>query len=119
MFTAVSSAVQRLLVLLALHMKACIVSGSPLFKQCPVQSHFAGPTCRANLAEPTCAGSMNWTTYLWFLLWLVISAAVYSLYSVHNVEVPYAPVDSPVQRCAFPCARAEISRLQRSEKAVR
>ena len=59
---------------------------------------------------------MNWTTYLWFLLWLVISAAVYSLYSVHHVEVPYAPVDSPVQRCAFPCARAVISRLQRSEK---
>ena len=45
------------------------------------------------------AGSMRWSTYLWFLIWMVICAAVYSLYSIHNVEVPYAAVDSPVQRC--------------------
>ena len=41
---------------------------------------------------------MRWSTYLWFLIWMVICAAVYTLYSIHNVEAPYASVDSPVQR---------------------
>ena len=45
-----------------------------------------------------CAGSMSWWTYVWYLAWLVISAGVYCLYSIHHVEVPYEAIDSPAQR---------------------
>ena len=44
------------------------------------------------------AGSMSWWTYVWYLVWLVISAGVYCLYSIRHVEVPYEAIDSPVQR---------------------
>ncbi len=60
---------------------------------------------------------MSWTTYLWFLLWLVISAGVYSLYSVHSVEVPYVPVDSPVERRASPCARAAMKQIRQAAES--
>ena len=48
------------------------------------------------------AGSMSWGTYVWYLAWLVISAGVYCLYSIHHVEVPYEAIASPVQR-PVPC----------------
>ena len=52
----------------------------------------------------TLAGSMSWWTYVWYLAWLVISAGVYCLYSIHHVEVPYEAIDSPVQRpVLLPC----------------
>ena len=41
---------------------------------------------------------------MWYLAWLVISAGVYCLYSIHHVEVPYEAIDSPVQRpVLLPC----------------
>jgi hypothetical protein len=48
--------------------------------------------------RPSDAGSMSWQSYVRFVVWMVVSLAVYCFYSIHAAQEPYTAVQGDAER---------------------
>lgn len=76
-----------------------VCNGSVKYQPWHIQSLI--PPSRRFFAD-VATGSMSWQAYVRFGVWMVLSLAVYCLYSVHSTDGRYAAVETHNERYEAP-----------------